>query len=265
MENSNHRNYCFTAFTKPTTESDKIKYCIYGEEICPKTKKVHYQGYIELKIPMRLKAVKKIIGECHIEIRKGSRLQAIKYCEKEGKTTIIGKDIGQGHRTDLEEVGRSVIEGKPIEEIARENPGTYIRYNKGIEELKTIITKPPKWRNVKVTVIWGKTGTNKTRTAKEIGKDDYYILGENSNNTLWFDGYREQKTLIIDDFYGWIKWGDLLRLLDGHEYRCQIKGSYRWAFWNEVIITSNKPYKDWYNRQDISALERRINNIKHFE
>ena len=53
------------------------------------------------------------------------------------------------------------------------------------------------------------------------------MLSQNTNGTLWFDGYRGQKTLILDDFYGWLKYGDLLKILEGHPYRCQMKGRLR--------------------------------------
>lgn len=124
------------------------------------------------------------------------------------------------------------------------------------------MNKPPKWRDVEVVVFWGKTGTGKTRTA--MAEDSVYKLNTNNNGTLWFDGYDGEKTLVLDDFYGWIKYGELLTLLDGYPYRCQVKGSSVWARWTKVIITSNKRYEDWYMDRDISALKRRISKIGEF-
>ena len=85
-----------------------------------------------------------------------------------------------------------------------------------------------------------------------------YKLNQPSNNSLWFDGYNGEKVLLIDDFSGWVKYRELLTLLDGYPYRCEMKGGHVWAKWNWVIITSNLDVKNWYNREDIDPLTRRI-------
>lgn len=64
---------------------------------------------------------------------------------------------------------------------------------------------------------------------------------------------------MFDDFYGWIPWGQFLRLLDGYRMNLQIKGGFVPKNWDRVIITSNKKVEDWYNRfGEYDALLRRI-------
>jgi len=71
--------------------------------------------------------------------------------------------------------------------------------------------------------------------------------------------------LLIDDFYGWIAYGYLLRLLDGHPVQMETKGGHTHACWETVIITSNVLVIAWYqNVDDIRALERRINETVMF-
>ena len=117
-------------------------------------------------------------------------------------------------------------------------------------------------RSVLVLVYWGDSGTGKTRKAIEDSGSDFFILDQGER--VWFDGYDGEKTLIVDDYYGWIKYGMLLRILDGHPYRAEIKGGFRWALWTRVIITSNKKPEDWYQQGLTPALKRRITKVVHF-
>lgn len=104
------RNYCFTAFIDPIIDTSKVKYYIYQKEKCPESKKIHWQGYIELIDKLSLKQVKTIFNDntIHLEIRKGSQEQAIGYCQKivskVGKCKTFGTPKKQGKRSDLDEM-----------------------------------------------------------------------------------------------------------------------------------------------------------------
>lgn len=84
------RNYCWTLY-EPFPElpivfdEDTVKYCVYQKEECPETKKLHLQGYVELKKSIRFAALKKLFGreDLHIEQRRGTRDEARDYCRKE--------------------------------------------------------------------------------------------------------------------------------------------------------------------------------------
>lgn len=87
-----NRNYCFTAWKIPEYNPNTMKYMIYGEEMCPRTKTIHYQGYVELKSPARVVTCKKYFNDdtIHLEKRRGSKNQAIDYCKKDGKFLEFG-------------------------------------------------------------------------------------------------------------------------------------------------------------------------------
>lgn len=234
------------------------KYLIGGFEVGEKGTP-HIQGYVEFENPICLNGVKKrICPKGHFESRKGSAEQAIKYCKKDGNWFEVGDFEAKtpGKRSDLERVAELVKNGKSIAEIAEECSEAYIKYSRGIEKMKLIVDRPPKWRDVKVSVYIGDSGTGKTRKAME--NPSVYKLNQPSNNSLWFDGYNGEEVLLIDDFSGWVKYRELLTLLDGYPYRCEMKGGHVWAKWNWVIITSNIDVKNWYNREDIDPLTRRI-------
>lgn len=104
------RNYCFTAWKKPELEKLKkehIKYLCFGIEKAPTTGKIHYQGYIEVKTPMRISGIKNMMcdNSVHLEKRMGTRDQAIDYCKKDGDFHILiecpgKKSVTQGIETN---------------------------------------------------------------------------------------------------------------------------------------------------------------------
>nr|QXP07586.1 MAG: replication associated protein [Arizlama virus] len=244
-------------FTNPD-----CKYMIYGFEVGTEGTP-HLQGYVEWANAIGFKRVKRCLSErSHIEKAIYPAEYNIKYCSKDGNWIEFGeRPLGQGCRSDLHAVAGLIKEGKPLSVIRDAHPVEYIRYGRGIRELALGIP-PPKWRDVDVEVYWGPTGTGKTRKAME--GESVFKLNTNSNGTLWFDGYDGESTLVLDDFYGWIKWGELLTILDGYPYRCQVKGGTLWARWTRVVITSNKQPSEWYEGRDQTPLNRRIRKIEPF-
>lgn len=275
---SRHRNWCFTSFEQELhIDLNVLKYIIYQQERCPDTGKLHWQGYLELRNAKTMQQTKGLFqGEVHLEKRIGTQQQAIDYCRKLStsiENTLFeygNRGKGQGHRTDLDRVAHEIIEEKKtISEIAVSDPATFVRNTHGLRELKAIVDKRDAMKDRPQTVIvfWGKTGTGKTRTVyDQEGFENVFALHPATNGALWFDGYEGQRVLLLDDFYGWIKYSELLVILDRYPYRCQIKGGHTWAQWTTVYITSNQPPDDWYDIDvDISPLHRRITLVEHFE
>lgn len=82
----------------------------------------------------------------------------------------------------------------------------------------------------------------------------------------WWDGYKQQPFVIIDDFYGWLKYDELLKICDRYPYRVPVKGSFE-EFNSEAIwITSNITVDCWYKfpGYDPAALMRRITRYINF-
>ncbi|AJP36446.1 replication-associated protein [Avon-Heathcote Estuary associated circular virus 19] len=288
---SRKRNWCFTLFPDQDGyytdniadmvsgdydfEEQKIRFIIFQEEICPESSRRHLQGYVEYTVSRRLAAVKLSLGSesVHLEGRRGTASEAAEYCEKEDSFAPDGirfqwGELGgeQGARSDLATVASAVISGKRVEEVALEFPTTFIRYNRGIEKLTNVVRRKEQMRNLrmlKVVVLWGDAGTGKTRTAFELSPD-HYILSQ-QDGQLWWDGYEGQKHLIIDDFYGWIKWGLFLRILDIYPLQLPVKGGFTIASWDVVFITSNCMPRNWYERGMPAELARRLTHIVEFE
>lgn len=121
-----YRNYCFTSFAATlTTEHELIRYICWGEETCENGRK-HLQGYVELNAALGLTRVKQVLGDqkLHLEPRKGTQLEAIEYCKKEGSFQEHGRVKKQGERTDLkrEDIMELIDEGAQKLDIFALNP-----------------------------------------------------------------------------------------------------------------------------------------------
>lgn len=262
------RNSCMACFSEPKPNMEFIKYICYQPEICPTTNKKHFQTYVEFKDKFTTKKCQEYIGvlNCHLELRRGTPEEAMNYCKKinskDGDFVEFGilPKLTKGQRNDLIDLAKRIKEDGIIEDFE------ILKYSKGIKDLKNKIDqeKTNHFRNVEVIVIIGKCGIGKTESVydKEGFKNCYKL--QESNNTVWFNGYEGQNVLIIDEFYGWLKYPFLLNLLDGYPLNLEIKGSCTWANYTKVYITSNDEIKSWYNEKDnISALMRRIKYVIH--
>lgn len=265
------RGWCFTLNNYSTNEqmmlesiietNDKVRYIIFGLEVGEQGTK-HLQGYVELNSPQRLSAVKKILDRAHWEQRKGSRDQARTYCMKEGEWLEFGnwQSGGQGNRSDLEELMVNIKENKKTIDIIEQNPNVFAKHMKFAQKYTEVVEKDQtkNFRKVKVIVHYGDAGTGKTRAAHDEYPDIFTV---NCGETFPFDGYEGEKEILLDDFYGNIKYHELLRILDGHQYKVNVKGSHRYARWETIVITSNAHPKEWYGVGLTPALARRLTTI----
>lgn len=134
------RNYCFTKFGEwglDKVDLSRVSYLCYQEEVCPKSQRSHFQGYVQCKSTVRVKAVQAIlgIGKSHCETQKGTNAEARAYCMKlESRKDPNAVPVefglfceGQGERTDL----RKVID-LPISRVAADYPDLFVRFHRGL-------------------------------------------------------------------------------------------------------------------------------------
>lgn len=143
-------------------------------------------------------------------------------------------------------------------------PAVFVKYHKGLAAATALLAKR-RDPNVSPTIHiwWGDSGTGKSRKAVTDYPDGFILTKPNGNNCVWFDGYEGQQVIIFDEFYGWIQYDLLLRILDRYPLKLQIKGGFVECSATTFIFTSNKPWQEWYNLPDVSALERRIKEFGH--
>lgn len=111
--------------------------------------------------------------------------------------------------------------------------------------------------------FWGDSGSGKTRKAWEEATIEAYIKNP---NTKWWDGYRGQHNVIIDEFTGRIDISYLLTWFDRYPCTVEVKGYSVGLKAINFWITSNLSPDEWYpdaKDEQKSALRRRL-NITHF-
>lgn len=257
-------------FTINNPESNNIpeswktlcKYCTWqlekGEEGTP-----HLQGALSLLKPARLAAMKKLNPNAHWEVTR-SESHALDYSHKE-ETRIegpwsYGEVTQQGKRSDLLAVKDALDAGSSISQVYQAHFAASARYHKFFKEYKRTIVKPRDFKT-EVAVLIGPTGTGKTQFAHETFPDAYWLP-----QGKWFDDYDAHKVVIIDEFYGWLPYSFLLRLLDRYPLLVETKFGHVHFVAEKVIITSNKHPRDWYDiKCDYPTLERRFTTIQSKE
>jgi hypothetical protein len=115
-----------------------------------------------------------------------------------------------------------------------------------------------------VFVFWGETGAGKSRRAWDEASFDAYPKDPNSK---FWDGYRGQENIVIDEFRGAISISHMLRWLDRYPTIVEVKGSSVVFKAKRIWITSNISPDDWYPTLDSetkAALRRRFTSVIHF-
>ncbi|UNY50608.1 replication associated protein [Chifec virus UA13_1800] len=277
MSNTVLRRFCFTWNNYSNSDLEKVKiffnnhckYGIVGEEHAPNTGTPHLQGFSNLLKPMRFSTIKKHLSDTiHIEKANGSDKQNQTYCSKSGTFFEKGEPFSQGQRSDLESVVQRIQEGETnISNIAKDFPLQYIRYHRGIRDyIQKVNPIQPRNFRTKVYYFWGEPGTGKSATAlakaKKINTNSIYYKPRG----LWWDGYQQHEVVIIDDYYGWIKYDELLKICDRYPYKVQIKGGFEEFTTKYIFITSNVDTCDLYTFKNYNtqAIERRITKKIHF-
>lgn len=241
---------------------DQIRGIAWGMECCPTTGKEHAQGYIQMFKQCRWTAIQKMFdSKCHFEVMFGSIEDNDKYCSKEGNYTKLGQFVKKGYRSDLHNIKDDLNRGASLYDIMDNYTGDFVRYHSGIMKMKSLIDNKAskKWRDVDVTVLYGKAGSGKTSyVSNKHGYENIFTLNLEADKFA-FDGYDNEDVLLIDDFNGGIKYTQLLRILDGHPLPLNVKNGRAYAHFTKVYITSNVKPSGWYNHI-YDNLKRRLNN-----
>jgi hypothetical protein len=141
--------------------------------------------------------------------------------------------------------------------------GVYIRNYNSLNRIMIDHAVPKKRIGGVAKLFIGPTGTGKSHQAFLEAGDTVYIKNP---NTKWWDGYKGEENVIIDEFCGRIDISYLLLWLDKYpcpaEKKCFNTCLNAKYFW----ITSNLTPEEWYPDArpiHIAALKRRIKVTKN--
>lgn len=122
----------------------------------------------------------------------------------------------------------------------------------------------PSFRPKHVELHWGVTGSGKSHFAwDKLGASAY----AKNPRTKWWDAYKGQDSIIVDEFRGVIDISYILQWTDRYPLMLEVKGGAVPCNFTTLIFTSNLPIEQWYPDLDsatLQALKRRFHVIKHY-
>lgn len=241
-----------------------VRYCVAKGETCPKTGRAHVHVYIRFDTAQRMSAVKRFVEDntAHCKVRMGTEAEAVDYVKKPESTlwefvevgTPMAEGEGQGKRFDIAELQAAAKAQKTDQEILELYPGHAFRYLRNIREVRAVYDHPEAVENMYVYVLWGPTGIGKSHWVYQLASNTGVPFWEACYRwnwrEKWFDGYRRQDILWLDEFEGTDRCPitRLLALTDKYPKQEEIKGRENGCYprYEIVFITSNLPSKDWF-------------------
>lgn len=246
--------------------ANSTEYMIVGSEVGEQGTP-HYQGYCRFRSARTLKSViKKMMvkgkkkedgtnNSANVEIADGGDQANLTYCSKEGDVVLVhGEPAAQGKRSDLLGVRELIKKGGTMRDVISEATSY-----QGLRAAPIYLTYLEPKRHAMPTVVWlwGRTGTGKTRGAREW-LPDAWMSGK---NLKWWNDYDGHKDIIVDDFRGdFCTLHYLLRILDRYPMSVEVKGGHRQLVAERIVITSPVPPQAAYpnSNERMEQLIRRI-------
>lgn len=267
------RGWVFTLNNPANTDvprewTERVSFCAWQHERGANGTN-HLQGYCLFNRSRKLAYCKQLNPHAHWEPRRGSHQQALDYVTKSDTRVAgpwqYGTEPRQGKRNDLHAVQEAIQAGASDRELFEDHFPAMVKYHRGIKEYRRLCTQPRDWKT-EVCVLWGKTGSGKSRYAAENYPNAFWVDPPNiRKGAVWWCGYQQESDVVIDEFYGWLPWTLLLRLLDRYSCTLQSKGGSVPFVAKRIIITSNSHPSSWYaygpDSMQYATLRRRIERL----
>jgi hypothetical protein len=226
MAQTRTRFFCVTNFNLDAdyaaiVAKGQIRYIAVGEEVCPTTGRPHHQVWCYFHNALRtggtaLKKIGDMFGPVHAHVlpMRGSMAENDAYCSKEGTFRTYGERPAQGARGDIKEVAATILSGdKTSDDICEIDPEFHHKYGRTLDRLEGIAMRK-RWRTEMTQGIWytGPTGAGKShKVFDDFSPSTHYVKNLNEE---WWDGYKQQEYVILNEFRGQIKFSELLDLVD---------------------------------------------------
>ncbi len=253
-----------------------VRYLVFQRERGDKTQREHVQGYIHFSQQKRRTTVngELHLQNVHLEVAKGTPSDNRAYCtdaekREPGTEYFEHGDCPGGQGSRLAIVAES-IKKKGLNQTIEENPQTYITCGRGMRDLDVFYKRQRKRTgSIHVIVICGTSGSGKSFWANNLydpGDEHTFTMpAVPANGGAWFDGYDDQRTLVMDEFSGRVEYELMKNIMDPYKMQIPTKGSHVPALWDTVVITTNYHPNTWYpNDLDawgldtVSPIQRRI-------
>jgi len=224
---------------------------------------LHWQLVARTRNKCRTSAIRKLFGPFHAEPTRSDA--ALDYVWKDD-TRVAGTQFELGtlpvhrnSRTDWDAV-LSNARGGNFDAIPAD---VQVRCWGNLTRIAAHYAMPePIVREILVFI--GPTGTGKSRRAwAEAGLDAY----PKAPLTKFWDGYRGQEHVVIDEFSGVVAITTILRWFDRYPVIVEIKGSSVPLKATKIWVTSNLEPEEWYPQLppvQMEALKRRLTIVRFY-
>ena len=121
-------------------------------------------------------------------------------------------------------------------DIATKLSEVYVRHHKGLAALALLTFPPYEHEDVRGIWLWGDPGIGKSHCVRATFDSVYDLL-----QTKWFDGYKGESTILIDDFDETGMWlmHHLKLWCDKYPVKGETKGGWVNLQHKRLVITSN--------------------------
>lgn len=252
-------------------------YLVAQKERGRETGNLHFQVYVEYAEKRRRSTwLHNYWQGCHISPRNGTAEEASDYCKKE--ETLLHENEGAirhewgeislpepGKRTDWEHLQEMVTRKRPLEEIVDEHFNLYVRYNRGIDRVIDLSAEKRTWKT-DIYILWGPSQTGKTTIATKFLTDRYGAVPFLQTGGKWWDGYRGEEGVIVNEFEGSWPYTQWKQICDRGAFRIEKKGTSREMIAKTIIFTSNVDPITWWPEVGLmrfDEIEGRCNGIIH--
>lgn len=248
----------------------------------------HTHVFVVFASRVRFSMLKRYFSEAHIEKCKGSVSENIAYVQKSGKWELDEskqekkiqnsfEEYGsrppdsKGKRGDMSELYQMVLDNMTNAEILAVNQDYILQIDK-IDKVRTTILserfKETVRIDLKVTYVYGATGTGKTRgVLEENGYANVYRITDYLHP---FDGYNCQSVIAFDEFRSSLRLKEMLMYCDIYPIELPSRYANKFACYGKVYIISNWKLEKQYSeaqREDKESWEaflRRIHKVVHY-
>ena len=243
--------------------SQHLTYFVAQAEICPTTKRLHIQGYIELKERWTFHRVQEKVfkaylpSHVHCTAARGTAAQNRAYCTKDdsrvpGTDPVeVGEPVGDGGATHqpgkaLDRIYADIKAGFGMQEIVEKYGfSVWCHHNKSLDKAMMIWGKK-RLEMPRIILLIGPSGSGKSMWAQRNFPDRYRWTFGNGGSSSWMDGYNGEPVVELSEFRGQLPLSFMLDLLDRYECKAQVKGGTVQVIAHTFIITSNDEPDQWY-------------------
>lgn len=276
-DNTRARNWCFTLnnpeWTGPEYKEfletrEHVKWFVFQKEKAPTTGTLHFQGFVGFTNAKTMSAVKVVLNSLQVHLEPMKARDASYAMKEETRVEgpwTYGDFPAQGKRTDFESLWNDIKNGATELECFEKHASLTFKCLKSVQRARSLVAKHRNPEEPPRVVLWtGPPGVGKTKSVMTWAAKKNYEVYSKTLDGSWFDGYRQQKVVLIDEVDKQdIKFSLLLQILDRYPLTVPVKGGSEIFNSPFIFLTATNGPEAWgYSgmSQAREQIERRIDS-----